>query len=118
MTTDAWPSDWLRGVLGLTVLRAVADGDTYGYAIAQALHRAGLGAVKGGTLYPLLSRFEQAGLLSTRWEPGDGGPGRKHYALTTAGEAELSNGASRWASFARLTTDFVTPTRTIEEARP
>ncbi len=89
MTEDTWPSDWLRGVLGLAVLRAVADGDTYGYAIAHALRSGGLGTVKGGTLYPLLSRFEQAGLLITRWEPGDGGPGRKHYALTAAGQDEL-----------------------------
>lgn len=110
MTDDTWPSDWLRGVLGLAVLRAVADGHTYGYAIAQALQRAGLGTVKGGTLYPLLSRFEQAGLLTTRWEPGDGGPGRKHYALTDAGQTQLADDAARWGRFAHLTTGFVTTT--------
>ncbi|MBU4335947.1 MAG: PadR family transcriptional regulator [Actinobacteria bacterium] len=93
----------MRGVLGLCVLRTVADGDTYGYAIAQGLERAGLGTVKGGTLYPLLSRFESAGLLEAQWEPGDGGPGRKHYRLTEDGHRELREGSARWARFADLT---------------
>ncbi|MCG2797471.1 MAG: PadR family transcriptional regulator [Cellulomonas sp.] len=108
MTDETWPSDWMRGVLGLCVLRTVADGDTYGYAIAQGLERAGLGTVKGGTLYPLLSRFESAGLLEAQWEPGDGGPGRKHYRLTEDGHRELREGSARWARFADLTRTHLT----------
>src|SRR5665647_3325439 len=86
MVTDAtWPSGWLRGVLELCVLRSVADGPTYGYAIATHLAESGLGTVKGGTLYPLLSRFESAGLVTVEWRAGEGGPGRKYYRLTDAG---------------------------------
>ena len=54
MTEDRWPGEWMRGVLSLCVLRVVADGPTYGYAIAARLAEAGLGSVKGGTLYPIL----------------------------------------------------------------
>src|SRR5665647_2064746 len=111
MVTDAtWPSDWLRGVLELCVLRSVADGPTYGYAIATHLAESGLGTVKGGTLYPLLSRFEAAGLVTVEWRAGEGGPGRKDYRLSDAGHSELRDGAARWASFSVLTATFVDPT--------
>ena len=58
-SSTPWPGDWLRGVLEIAVLRCLADGGpSYGYAIALALEEAGLGQVKGGTLYPLLGRLE------------------------------------------------------------
>ncbi len=112
-----WPGDWLRGVLGVCVLRVLADGPTYGYAISTRLEREGIGAVKGGTLYPLLSRFEAAGLVDVEWRAGDGGPGRKYYALTAEGHRQLADDAARWVRFARLTTDVVGPGTTDEEQR-
>lgn len=111
MDENEWPADWMRGVLGLCVLRVLADGPTYGYAVAQRLADAGLGRLKGGTLYPLLSRFESAGLVEVEWRPGESGPGRKYYALTDAGRAELADAADRWARFADLTRALVTGSR-------
>lgn len=111
-TDESWPSDWLRGVLELCVLRAIADGPTYGYAIATSLAAFGLGSVKGGTLYPLLSRFESAGLVSVEWRAGDGGPGRKYYRLTDVGHSELRKGAARWARFTDVTREAITRTTT------
>ncbi|ADG76024.1 transcriptional regulator, PadR-like family [Cellulomonas flavigena DSM 20109] len=104
----AWPGDWLRGVLSLCALRVLADGPTYGYDIAQRLAAAGLGEIKGGTLYPLLGRLAVAGLLDEEWRPGDGGPGRKYYALTPAGRTHLRDESARWSRFADLTQTFVT----------
>ena len=104
----AWPGDWLRGVLSLCALRVLADGPTYGYDIAQRLAAAGLGEIKGGTLYPLLGRLHAAGLLDEEWRPGDGGPGRKYYALTDAGRTHLHAESARWSRFAVLTQTFVT----------
>lgn len=116
----AWPTEWLRGVLGLCVLRVLADGPTYGYAVAQRLEELGVGTVKGGTLYPLLGRLETAGAVVTHWRAGDGGPGRKYYELTPAGRAELDREAARWARFAHLTTAVVVRARadTAPEERP
>jgi len=99
-----WPSDWLRGVLELCVLRAVSDGATYGYAIAARLADSGLGTVKGGTLYPLLIRLENADLVTAHWRAGDGGPGRKYYELTAEGRRELSRLTDQWTRFTELTT--------------
>lgn len=103
MTEDNWPGEWLRGVLGVCVLRILMDGSSYGYAIIQRLAEAGLGAVKGGTLYPLLGRLEEAGHLEVEWRPGDGGPGRKFYALTEQGRREAAGQAARWAAFTATT---------------
>ena len=102
-----WPAEWLRGVLELCVLAVIADGPTYGYAIAQALDVAGLGKVKGGTLYPLLARLERDGLVSGKWHAGDGGPGRKYVELTAAGAAELSARSEQWGAFAVTTQKLV-----------
>lgn len=101
--TDDWPSDWLRGVLDLCVLRCFADGPSYGYAVATRIEESGLGAVKGGTLYPLLGRLERDGDLESEWRPGEGGPGRKYYRLTEAGTHRLALGARRWAAFTGVT---------------
>lgn len=95
----AWPAEWLRGALGVCVLHTIAAGPTYGYAIAAALADAGLGTVKGGTLYPLLTRFEEAGLVEVEWRAGDGGPGRKYYSLTPSGHAEHQRQTDQWLAF-------------------
>jgi PadR family transcriptional regulator PadR len=99
VTEVRWPGDWLRGVLELCVLGALAEGPTYGYAIAQRLEEAGLGTVRGGTLYPLLARLQAEKLVTSSWHAGHGGPGRKYFTLTAAGRAELDGRAASWSRF-------------------
>lgn len=111
MNTEQWPAEWLRGVLGVCVLRILLEGPSYGYAITQRLAASGLGAVKGGTLYPLLGRLEEAGHVEVEWRPGDGGPGRKFYALTPQGRRHADEQAARWA-------DFTTITRRLTDGAP
>lgn len=103
MDEPTWPGEWLRGALSVCVLRTLADGPTYGYAIAQALAASGLGTVKGGTLYPLLTRLEEAGLVDVEWRAGESGPGRKFYTLTASGHAEQQARAADWLAFTDLT---------------
>ncbi|WP_181309759.1 PadR family transcriptional regulator [Nocardioides campestrisoli] len=105
MSAPLWPSDWVRAALGLCVLQALAQGPTYGYALASALEDAGFGTVKGGTLYPLLGRLETAGLVSVEWRAGEGGPGRKYFALSDAGRAELAAQRGQWRAFTRMVDD-------------
>lgn len=96
---EGLPTEWLRAVLPLVVLSTVANGETYGYAIAQQLHAAGLGTVKGGTLYPILNRLEDEGLLVSSWREGLGGPGRKFFALTQPGREHLQRRTTAWHEF-------------------
>ncbi|WP_396134718.1 PadR family transcriptional regulator [Cellulomonas sp. ATA003] len=49
-------------------------------------------------------------MVAVEWRAGEGGPGRKYYALTDDGTRAWHAQATRWASFARLTTDLVTST--------
>ena len=100
MPDENWPPEWMRGVLPLCVLALVAAEETYGYAVAQRLQSAGLGVVKGGTLYPVLNRLEQDGLVSSTWREGAGGPGRKFYAVTEQGRAALAARTAAWHVFA------------------
>jgi len=110
-----WPSDWMRATLGLLALRALTAGPSYGYAIIGDLERHGFGEIKGGTLYPLLSRFETAGLVSTEWRAGDGGPGRKFFALTDYGRAELARLSRDWRRFTDLSVHYLDPERHLKE---
>jgi PadR family transcriptional regulator PadR len=91
---------WLRGVLDLCVLAGLIERERYGYELSQWLEAGGLGRIKGGTLYPLLARMEEAGFVSTRWQPGEQGPGRKYYRLTEAGREHLADRAGSWVAFA------------------
>lgn len=106
-----WPREWLRGVLGLCILAVIAEAGgegTYGYAIAQCLQDNGLGTVKGGTLYPILNRLEQDGLVRAKWIDGDGGPGRKTFTITHKGQDNLNERSADWLTFTERATDLVT----------
>lgn len=110
-TPEAWPSEWLRAVLPLCVLAVVEarpDG-AHGYAVARELTAAGLGTVKGGTLYPVLGRLEDDGLLSSSWGAGDGGPGRKTFVVTPRGRDHLARRTRAWRAFTATTDDLVHP---------
>ena len=110
-----WPSDWLRATLGFLALRALSAGPSYGYAIISELERHGFGTIKGGTLYPLLTRYETAGLVTTEWRAGDGGPGRKYFALTDQGRAELTRLSADWLRFTVTSTHYLDPERPTKE---
>ena len=70
-------------------LRCLADGPAHGYAIAQSLESLGFGRPKGGSLYPVLGKLEDADLIEAHWAPSESGPGRKTYSITSKGKAEL-----------------------------
>lgn len=126
MTTDSatdaaqeWPAQWLRGPLPLCALRVIArHGPLHGYAITRHLAEAGLGTIGGGTLYPLLGRFERDGLVATDWVAGANGPARKVYTLTGLGAERLEADAERWRRFAQTTTALVTTAASVAATSP
>lgn len=95
------PSAVAAGVLDLAVLKVQeSNGPSYGYALIQELERAGIGGLKGGTVYPLLSRLEEGRLVRSEWRSGDGGPPRKFFSVTVAGRRALEAGTAGWLEFA------------------
>lgn len=113
-----WPSDWMRAILGPLALRALEHGPSYGYAIIADLETNGLGTVKGGTLYPLLSRHESAGFVAVEWRPGEAGPGRKYFSLTDLGRCELERMRDEWTRFTANSNDYLTNDRAVRRGTP
>lgn len=89
-------------MLPLLLLAELSDGQAHGYALSKSLQERGFGPIKGATLYPALAKLEAAGLVETRWQDGQGGPGRKVYELAAAGRAELAGQRDSFAKLAAL----------------
>ena len=100
MDRNAAEAGWLRATLDLAVLQALTEGELHGYALAQHLADRGLGTVRGGVLYPVLNRLEADALVRSTWQAGQGGPGRKVYAITADGRARLADQRAAWQRFA------------------
>jgi len=81
-TTLKLDSELRRGVLVLAVLSQLRTAQ-YGYSLRQALAEQGM-AIEEGTLYPLLRRLEEQGLLASDWRIEDGPP-RRYYTLSKKG---------------------------------
>lgn len=82
-----------KGILEFCILSILAQREAYPSDIIAELKEAKLIVVEG-TLYPLLTRLKNAGLLTYRWEESQSGPPRKYYRLTEVGEKfsnELEN---------------------------
>lgn len=84
-----------KGVLEYCILSILSRKDSYASDIIKKLKEAKLIVVEG-TLYPLLTRQKNAGLLSYRWEESTQGPPRKYYKLTLDGEGFLSEMDGSW----------------------
>ncbi|MDP2236676.1 MAG: PadR family transcriptional regulator [Bacteroidales bacterium] len=96
MNTEKNISQMRKGVLELCILAIIARSEeVYASDILDQLKEAKLIVVEG-TLYPLLTRLKNEGLLSYRWEESRSGPPRKYYQITPLGEALLKELASGW----------------------
>ena len=86
-----------KGVLGLCVLALLSRGNSYAYEIASTLSQAvDMGE---GTIYPLMRRMQNEGLVATYLEESPSGPPRKYYRLTDAGRASLAAQLAEWRAF-------------------
>jgi PadR family transcriptional regulator PadR len=94
--TEGRRSQLLRGVLDLCLLAVMEDGPAYGYEMTKRLRGRGLSIVGEGSIYPLLGRLERDGLVETHRAVSNGGPPRKYYSLSSAGEHALEAGVSEW----------------------
>jgi len=85
-----------KGVLEYCILLLLAKEDAYASSIITKLKEANMIVVEG-TLYPLLIRQKNQGLLQYRWEESPQGPPRKYYTLTDKGREQLEEMNSAWA---------------------
>ena len=86
-----------RGVLMLAVLSQLRQAQ-YGYSLRQLLGEKGM-AIEEGTLYPLLRRMEEQGLLQSEWRIEDGPP-RRYYKRSALGERVYGELGETWLGLA------------------
>ena len=84
-----------KGILEYCILSILSNNDAYASDIIKELKEARLIVVEG-TLYPLLTRQKNAGLLSYRWEESTQGPPRKYYKITDIGHKFLDDLHQSW----------------------
>lgn len=84
-----------KGVLEFCILSILSDGEHYPTEIIEQMKAAKLLVVEG-TLYPLLTRLKNDGLLSYRWEESTSGPPRKYFTLTESGKETLTALMESW----------------------
>jgi PadR family transcriptional regulator PadR len=92
------------GTVQLWLLLLLSEKPMYGYEIIRELERrfSGYWSPKTGTIYPALEKLEDSGFITGQIEFRDHGPDRKHYAITSKGEAELKSTMSRWARMTEM----------------
>ena len=84
-----------KGVLEFCILSVLKEKDAYTSEILDTLKDAKL-LVVAGTIYPLLTRLKNDGLLNYRWEESTSGPPRKYYGLTETGQTFLTELSGTW----------------------
>ena len=95
MKIENTQSQMRKGVLEYCILTLASAGEMYTSDIITHLKDAKLIVVEG-TLYPLLTRLKNAGLLGYAWKESDQGPPRKYYSLTEEGERFCKELATTW----------------------
>jgi len=95
MNVDNMKAQMRKGVLELCILSIISAKEAYPSDIIDKLKEAELIVVEG-TLYPLLSRLKNSGLLSYNWQESPSGPPRKYFQITDEGKVFLAEMHSAW----------------------
>ncbi len=95
INTDNIKAQMRKGILEYCILLILARNDAYATAIINELKAAQMIVVEG-TLYPLLTRQKNQGLLNYRWEESPQGPPRKYYMITDKGRQLLKELDTSW----------------------
>lgn len=96
MNLENTQSQMRKGILEYCILALISKGEVYASDIIESLKEAKLIVVEG-TLYPLLTRLKNAGLLNYSWKESDQGPPRKYYSLTETGQLFINELSKTWA---------------------
>lgn len=96
--SDRADREMVRGAGVTAVLSLLAEGEGYGYQLAEDLAQRTNGVLDLGqaTLYPLLYNLEAKGLVAARRQRLDNGRQRKYYRLTPAGAKALHQSQAKW----------------------
>jgi PadR family transcriptional regulator PadR len=92
-------SQMRRGAIEFCVLALLRDEERYGFDLVKALSAHEGLVTTEGTIYPLLSRLREEGLVETSWQESTQGPPRRYYRITAAGKGALDAFVEQWRIF-------------------
>jgi PadR family transcriptional regulator PadR len=94
-----------KGVLELLVLAMLKKSDQYGYDISDAISQKV--SISAGTVYPILRKMKDDGLVTTYLSEESAGPARKYYKLTSLGIKKFEALRDEWIDFMTITKLFL-----------
>src|SRR5882762_4277023 len=100
MAAQGGMTELRRGVLGPCVLALLESRPRFGLELVRDLASAGDLLTSDGTVYPLLNRLRDAGLVTSEWHVSEGQRARRYYTITGAGRESLAAFRDEWAQFA------------------
>ena len=94
----------LDGHVDALILGILVKQPSYGYRIVQQLNELAPDVLRmgEGTVYPVLHRMEERGLLTAKWEKGKSGRPRKYYYVSRHGKQQLATAEKQWIALRRL----------------
>ena len=107
-------SQMRKGVLEFCILSIIQQGEVYPSDIVEKMKQANLHILEG-TLYPLLTRLKNAGLLNYRWVESISGPPRKYFVMTEEGKAAFGVLLQTWNEMATAVDQLTSPRTNITE---
>ncbi len=96
---EKWEAQLRKGCLELAILASLWEQRLYGLEILRLLEKESDLVLAEGTVYPILGRLKEDGLLQSEWVEADAGHPRKYYWLTSAGKQKVVSMAQFWSSF-------------------
>lgn len=107
---DRFSQQLKKGVLEMLVLQLVCEKPSYGYELLSRLKERSGGrfVLKEGTLYPILYRLEDDGMIAARWSQGEGRAApKKIYEATESGRSENIRRCTIWVEFMETVNRFM-----------
>lgn len=98
-------SQFKKGVLELVVLKSLLKNDLYGYQLVTTISN--IVDVNEGTIYPLLKRLSNDGLLESYLKESTEGPPRKYYHITVKGISKYDEISKEWSDFSKRINRFM-----------
>ncbi|MBS1615018.1 MAG: PadR family transcriptional regulator [Bacteroidetes bacterium] len=108
MNIDNTQSQMRKGIHEFCILSIIRHAEAYPSDIAEKMRDANLSILEG-TLYPLLTRLKNAGMLSYRWVESSSGPPRKYFSLTDSGEEFYQELFATWQELSTAVNKLTNP---------
>jgi len=103
-----------KGILEFCIMHIISRGEVYASDMLEELTSARIMVVEG-TLYPLLTRLKNSGLLDYKWVESQSGPPRKYYVLTDMGKQFLVDMQQTWIELSESVNTIVQKTQDLDQ---